>query len=66
VHNIRPTLALAAPFGGVLFVIMFWGQTLPAPVDWVPLLVLSVTVGAVRGRVLPQIHPSRSCRRNDD
>jgi membrane protease YdiL (CAAX protease family) len=45
VHNLRPTLALAVLFGGVQFVIMFWGYTLPAPVDWVPLLVLSLTVG---------------------
>lgn len=45
VHNLRPTLALAVLFGGLQFVIMFWGHTLPAPVDWVPLLVLSLTVG---------------------
>lgn len=41
-HNPRPTLALAALFGGVQFTIMFWGYALPAPVDWVPLLVLLV------------------------
>jgi uncharacterized protein len=29
----------------VQFTIMFWGYTLPAPVDWVPLLVMSLTVG---------------------
>jgi membrane protease YdiL (CAAX protease family) len=46
VHNLRPTLALALLFGGVQFVLMFWGFALPAPVDWVPLLVLSLTVGA--------------------
>jgi membrane protease YdiL (CAAX protease family) len=45
VHNLRPTVALAVLFGGVQFVIMFGGYTLPAPVDWVPLLVLSLTVG---------------------
>lgn len=45
VHNLRRTLALAALFGGVQFVIMFWGYALPAPVDWVPLLMLSLTVG---------------------
>jgi membrane protease YdiL (CAAX protease family) len=44
VHNLRSTLALAVLFGGVQFVIMFWGYTLPAPVDWVPLLVMSLTV----------------------
>jgi len=45
VHNLRSTLALAVLFGGVQFVIMFRGYTLPAPVEWVPLLVLSLTVG---------------------
>jgi uncharacterized protein len=30
----------------VQFTIMFWGYTMPAPVDWVPLLVMSLTVGA--------------------
>jgi len=45
VHNLRPTLALAVLFGGVQFTIMFWGYTLPAPVDWMPLLMLSLTVG---------------------
>jgi uncharacterized protein len=38
-------LALALLFGGIQFLVMFWGYTLPAPVDWVPLLVLSLTVG---------------------
>lgn len=42
---LRPTLVLAAVFGGIQFTIMFWGYPLPAPVDWVPLLVLSLTVG---------------------
>jgi uncharacterized protein len=44
-HALRPTLALALLFGGIQFLVMFWGYTLPAPVDWVPLLVLSLTVG---------------------
>jgi uncharacterized protein len=44
-HALRPTLALAGLFGGIQFAIMFWGYALPAPVDWVPLLVLSLTVG---------------------
>jgi uncharacterized protein len=44
-HELRTTLMLALAFGGVQFVIMFWGYTLPAPVDWVPLLVMSLTVG---------------------
>jgi hypothetical protein len=42
---LRSTLTLAVLFGGVQFVIMFWGYALPAPMDWVPLLVLSLTVG---------------------
>ena len=44
-HELRTTLMFALAFGGVQFVIMFWGYTLPAPVDWVPLLVMSLTVG---------------------
>jgi uncharacterized protein len=44
-HQLRSTLRLAVVFGGVQFAIMFWGYTLPAPVDWVPLLVMSLTVG---------------------
>jgi uncharacterized protein len=45
-HALRPTLALALLFGGIQFAIMFWGYALPAAaVDWVPLLVLSLTVG---------------------
>jgi uncharacterized protein len=44
-HQLRPTLLLAVVLGGVQFTIMFWGYTLPAPVDWVPLLVMSLTVG---------------------
>jgi len=44
-HTLRSTASLAVLLGGVQFVIMFWGYTLPAPVDWVPLLVLSLTVG---------------------
>jgi hypothetical protein len=45
IHALRPTLALAVVFGGVQFLIMFRGYALPAPQDWVPLLVLSLTVG---------------------
>jgi hypothetical protein len=44
-HQLRPTLVLALLFGGVQFAVMFAGYALPAAVDWVPLLVLSVTVG---------------------
>jgi membrane protease YdiL (CAAX protease family) len=32
-------------FGGVQFAITLWGYDLPAPVDWVPLLVMSMMVG---------------------
>ena len=44
-HALRPTLTLALVFAGIQFAIMFWGYTLPGPVDWVPLLVMSLTVG---------------------
>jgi CAAX protease family protein len=44
-QRLRPTLALGLLFAGVQAVTMFWGFQLPAPVDWVPLLVLALTVG---------------------
>jgi membrane protease YdiL (CAAX protease family) len=43
--NWRPTLALALLFAGVQFALTLYGYALPAPVDWVPLLVMSLTVG---------------------
>jgi uncharacterized protein len=43
--NLRPTLVLAVLFAGVQFAITLWGYTLPAPVDWVPLLVMALVVG---------------------
>ena len=44
-HRLRPTLTLGLLFAAVQAVTMFWGYQLPAPVDWVPLLVLSLAVG---------------------
>jgi CAAX protease family protein len=44
-HNIRSTAALAVVFGAVQFSVTLWGYQLPAPVDWVPLLLMSLTVG---------------------
>ena len=44
-HRLRATLTLGLLFAGVQAVTMFWGYRLPAPVDWVPLLVLALTVG---------------------
>jgi membrane protease YdiL (CAAX protease family) len=44
-HRLRETLLLGLGFAGVQAVIMLWGYQLPAPVDWVPLLVLSLAVG---------------------
>jgi hypothetical protein len=44
-HRLRETLILGLGFAGVQAVIMLWGYTLPAPVDWLPLLVLSLAVG---------------------
>jgi uncharacterized protein len=45
VHNIRWTAALAVVFGAAQFSVTLWGYQLPAPVDWVPLLLMSMTVG---------------------
>jgi membrane protease YdiL (CAAX protease family) len=44
-HNIRSTAALALVFGAVQFSVTLWGYQLPAPVDWIPLLLMSLTVG---------------------
>jgi hypothetical protein len=43
--NWQPTLVLALLFGGVQFAITLAGYGLPAPVDWVPLLVMALVVG---------------------
>jgi len=44
-HRLQPTLALGLLFAAVQAVIMLWGYQLPAPMDWAPLLVLSLAVG---------------------
>lgn len=44
-HNLGSTLALGGVLAGVQFAMTLWGVSLPAPVDWVPLLVMSVMVG---------------------
>jgi hypothetical protein len=44
-HQLPMTLAAGLTLAAVQFVVMFWGYSLPAPVDWVPLLVMSLVVG---------------------
>lgn len=44
-HNWRPTLALGLVFAAVQFSLTLWGYDLPQPVNWVPLLLMSLTVG---------------------
>lgn len=44
-HEWRPTVVLAVVFAAVQFSITLWGYDLPAPVDWVPLTLMSLTVG---------------------
>jgi len=41
----RVTGLLALLFAGVQFGLTLWGYDLPAPVDWVPLLVMALVVG---------------------
>lgn len=41
----RSTGGLALLFAAVQFAITLWGYRLPAPVDWVPLLVMALVVG---------------------
>ena len=38
-------LGLAVLFGGTQFALTLWGYALPAPEDWVPLLVMALVVG---------------------
>lgn len=44
-HRLPATVALAVVFAAVQFAVTLWGYRLPAPVEWVPLLVMSVVVG---------------------
>lgn len=45
-HDLRATVTLGLVLGGLQFAMTLWGYTLPEPVDWVPLLVMSLVVGA--------------------
>jgi len=40
-----PALALGLLLAALQFIITLWGYPLPRPVDWIPLLVLAITVG---------------------
>lgn len=44
-HHLRATVVLGLLLAAVQFTTTLWRATLPAPVDWVPLLVMSLTVG---------------------
>jgi CAAX protease family protein len=43
--NLGPAVALGLVLAAVQFALTLWGYRLPQPVDWVPLMVLSLTVG---------------------
>jgi uncharacterized protein len=43
--NLRTAAGFALVFAAVQFVLTLWGYDLPAPVDWVPLLVMALVVG---------------------
>jgi len=45
-HNFRATVLLALVFAGAQVAVTLWGLSFPAAVDWVPLLMMSLTVGA--------------------
>ena len=44
-HHLGATLTLGLVFAAIQFASTLWGYDLPAPVDWVPLLVMSLVVG---------------------
>jgi membrane protease YdiL (CAAX protease family) len=58
--NWRQTALLGLVFAGVQFFLTIYGSNFPAPVDWVPLLVMSLTVGLFeavffRGFIQPRL-----------
>jgi hypothetical protein len=44
-HRLSATLGLGVVLAGTQFAMTLWGYDLPAAVDWVPLLVMSLVVG---------------------
>lgn len=44
-HQLPQTLAIGVVLGAIQLGSTFWGYRLPAPVDWVPLLAMSLVVG---------------------
>jgi hypothetical protein len=44
-HRLRETVVVGVVLAGVQFTATLWGYQLPAPVEWVPLLVMSLVVG---------------------
>lgn len=44
-HEWRPTVLLGLVFAAVQFSLTLWSYELPEPVDWIPLLLMSFTVG---------------------
>jgi membrane protease YdiL (CAAX protease family) len=45
-HDLAATVLLGLLLAGLQFAMTLWGYDLPEPVDWVPLLVMSLVVGA--------------------
>jgi hypothetical protein len=44
-NRLPATLGIGVVLAGTQFVMTLWGYDLPAPVDWVPLLIMSLVVG---------------------
>jgi uncharacterized protein len=44
-RNLREAVLLGVLLAGIQFGLTLWGYNLPRPVDWVPLLVLALTIG---------------------
>ena len=44
-HGLRATLMLGSAFAAIQFASTLWGYHLPAPVEWLPLLGMSLVVG---------------------
>jgi uncharacterized protein len=44
-QRLGPTILLGLGFAAVQFMVTLWGYKLPTPIDWVPLLLMQITVG---------------------
>ena len=57
-------MSWALMFAAVQFLLTLYGSPLPTPVNWVPLLVMALTVGMFEAVIFWWIHPPGWRRRS--